>query len=669
MSIDGQRIPEHHSDNIKKTLTKDDVQENWDEVERETIQLHFSFSGGEWQYSDIIRRVQDWLLSETSIRKIGFSTIENFIRSRRTDIEIYLSKLFIVPSSPLLKYGGTLQKKNYFSSTILDPFEVEDLLSDIFSSNTSFGSRLPDTIISKEDLLDFYQTLERQGTSLSDGGDSCFSLMVPEDSHLFLESLTTKRPSGVSLYIKVNHQEDNENVLLFLATETHKRNTIGVLFNDNLRENTISDVSSLEHIGPSPGYIGEKTNISCPSFYINLAEIMKNSHNYEDYLKKVYNASFYATVLANITLFQEEGYLNENTYGYISEKIRENTLKYRPILISLCSFHGALILCDIDYESDVAFQILEESQSALTLGSMKASAQWMLLATKKERIPYSLEPMRAIAQLSNEKIRDYFPNDLLFSINEALREHGCLFNSITTGQTIDRHISLLTHSSSYGLSPISSIETSYIKQGGEKILLFPLELFDHNGRMTCDLQQLSTQTLTHISPRHQIRINATVQKFCPVGVHTPIFCPEEMTVSDFVDLYTFARSQGLKTVTLIRGHFKQVDCSMIIKEEKRFMPTAKIYVIPEFGRIALGKDAEEVFVTAGNDSMPESLFDTVPTAAQSQEYLIRTIIKSLITLQQKEYFCKQGFSFQDQHFESIVQLISHLVTMHFKREG
>lgn len=541
-----------------KTLTYDEIITNWRYVETAVVQQQFSNSEDEVTFRDVLTRIVGWLLDASLLRETMQKDIAQFIISRHDSLKADLLAKRIVPSSQILKYGGTShERKNYFSSTALGDVQNydTDFLNRAYECGTVCGLSLPQAAVG----FDTENSYERLGLMpLPKKRKGSLAVTLSEDSVDIEDFIHSSHHLGISPYVKMEHKS-NSNVTGPIAMEVHKGNNLGLIFGDNLKTNSpLPPQLDPFFVSAYPGYIGVE-NSSCPTFYVNLPEILKTSKNYNDYLKRLHKISFNAAILANIILCQTEGYL--------SEEIRENTLKYRPIMIGMLGLHGAMIRCDVNYESEEALQFAEETQASITLGTMAASSRLMCLATKRDRVACRASWLVEIANECSLILNDYFSTKSIINhIASAMEQHGCLYNGMTTGQVPDPYVNSVVHSMSYGISPLSSIEMT-VEVEDRSLTLFPLEIFDNTGTMTCDLDVLNQHTSGYISPEYQLDIVRQIQKFCHAGVFKPILCPENITVNEITQLFDRAEELGLRTVLIYRQDTTLLERDEIIIEE------------------------------------------------------------------------------------------------------
>ena len=688
-----------------ETLTYEDLQENWRKVEEEVVHQQFSEHEAEHSYQHVRDRVINWLLNEANILDTLPKDLANFMVSRHDALKSDLLTNRIIPSSPILKYGGTRHpKKNYFSSTALEDITSYnyDFIEEAYTLGTICGARFPQAAVGV-DVESIYTDLGEDVPSLRQRKGS-FAVTLSEDSIDLDRFIHSEHHFGISPYVGLTNK-CNDTIVSPIAIEVHSGNNIGLIFGRNLKEMSPFP-TSLEpfFLSAFPGYIG-MANSSCPTFYANLPEIISTSKDYNDFLRRLHKVAFNATLLANIVLFQEEGYL--------SEEIKNVSLKYRPVIVSMLGLHGAMMRCDVNYESEEALQFAEQSQASILLGSMAASSRLMVLSSKRDRVACRSSWLVEGANKCSESLNGCFATKAIINhISSAMEKHGCLFNGLTTGQVPDPYVNAMAHSLSYGISPITSIETT-VQVGGEDIVLFPVEIFDRAGNMTCDLQILQEHTSSFISPDYQLQIVKKIQQFSHAGVFKPILCPTDITVQDLVRLFHQAEEAGLKTVTFSREDFSLQEREVILEDEPKdnledepddeviIATTIKeleshVSEIPDdnIGEIPMGEEVRNAKIYTlqtptgickiilGDDAT--DMFVDIPGAPGPTKNLIITLVRLISFLLQdlndhvrqsvadilvcEDFQSEERYRFGDKEFCSLPQSIGHILLKHLEGE-
>ena len=400
-------------------MTYEDILHNWGLLEQDVVESVFG-TRNERTYDHVIKRVSDWIGSRKA-QSATPSQVSELYASHKDGIKQFLLSKYIIPSTPILKFGGTRRKNpNYFSYYIFsdDSFEQMKELKSKPQSGIEFGYQFS---LSNE-------TEGKVRDALDNMDSSNVGITVREDGSS-LQELTKIKNCHTRKNLVYYHEVDLNKV----SNELRKGKRYGLTFGQNIKKGSIiPDVLKGYNTTARPGYIGPQ-DTACPMFYLNLSALLDSSKDYESYLSRVYKAAFFAAILGNVVLFQEE--------GYMLEKIAENTMKYRPVGVGFLGLHSAMLRCDIDYESEDAVYFLKQTQASLCLGSVSASCEIMKKSSKVERVGCKVENLarmvhRCRMHMEGEEVNFGHMN----AITTALEQHGCMYNLVTSVQGYDTHL-------------------------------------------------------------------------------------------------------------------------------------------------------------------------------------------------------------------------------------
>jgi hypothetical protein len=515
-----------------QTLYYDDIVHNWGVLERHIVSK-ICGSKGESTYDHVIGRVSTWLLSKSVHKNIP----ENFMNMYRLDTAVFsqlLTDRHIIPSSPILSHAGTnLDNKNYFSYYNLKDYEV---FSHICSINT-YNSGVE---------VGYHPTLQRETTedivqSFNEEIRPNMGIRVREDGSLFERVVREKTGPKERSLIYYHDLPNLDPVVMSIGSGK----TLGLAFAQNVkRQGIFSDAVEAYYTTPNPGYLGPN-NTACPMFYVNAPGIIDTANDFTGYLTAVNKAGYYATLLANLILFQKEGYLHED--------VMPATLKYRPVGVGIMGLHAAMIKCDVPYEGELGIEFASQTQKCLTLGTMAASCKLMNLSTKSKRIGHKGERLNSLAERCMNGIEEGVTLSHVDDIKKALGTHGCMYNLTTTVQGYDRNLPRLVGVSTEGIEPLQSIEMHCTVNEENDLALFPLEIFDARHQMTCNMYALKEQTAPYISTEYKINLIKTLQSFSHSPIASTIVIPTEMSHNRVVALIEDAYNAGLFHVKFRKG--------------------------------------------------------------------------------------------------------------------
>jgi hypothetical protein len=547
-------------------LTYQNVCQNWQTYEEFLVTSYFA-KKDEKTYKDLITRVTSWCLNSKRMHDTLPENLYQISQDAKHLLEWSLHSNHIVPSVPILKHGGT-GEGTYFASVALGDFDFSlkekfELIKDIYDFSATCGANFKTGFPSDRAYDVFFDDTTRAVSAIAKRKGSFATVLSSRvsDWEYYIFSPHKKGIAPV-LEIDEDDKERRSYVLSKVAESLVLGNNVGCFFRKNYQDQTpIPLPLNPGKLSALPGYIG-LAETSPPVLYVNVAEIMRGAENYEEYLKRVSMISSRATLLANILLYQQEGYL--------SDMLRENTLKHRPICIGITGLHGAMIRCDVDYESDEGLQLAKETQAALLLGTLKQSAQIMITSTKHQRIGCRAENIWKAADTSADLLKDSFDSfGLLNDLKNAMEKHGCIYNIVTTAQCSDPQASSLIHSMTPGVGPLSSIERQIsLEKDGEKISLVPKEIFDEAGEMTCDLSLLHQQTSPYIAPEFQLQFVSEMQRFCHGGIHRVISCPKSFGEETIIRLLNQAEGLGISHLSLSVGDYEILERDVVSAQEE-----------------------------------------------------------------------------------------------------
>lgn len=515
------------------TMSYEDIVHNWGVLERYILDTEFKNTETR-NYQELVKRVSQWIMSDEVLKHVP-EAIRSFISGYRQSYQQFLEVGYVVPSSAILRYAGTDEKdKNYFSYYLASTLEKFVDLSAHACSGTEIGYQSPLDQETDSDLHDVITALSSPDVSVTVREDG--SLM---DSFLRVTDDTVQR--NFIFYHEVLDQ-------LGIARSICAKQTVGISFAQNFKKKSIISDSILPfYTTANPGYMGPN-GTACPMFYINVSEIIASSEDFTTYLQKVNEASFIAALLANIVLVQPDGFLDESMI--------EKTLKYRPVGVGIFGLHAAMIRCDVPYESDVGIEFAEQTQASVTLGTMTASAELMMLSSKTLRVSHKPDILtnlvfkcESVLSSDLDQLVDYTP------LKESIRKHGCLYNLTTTVQGYDPILSRLLHVSTEGVEPLSSIEMIKDVHDEQSVILFPLEIFDNQHNMTCNLHALKEQTFPYVSMPYKIRLLSRIQDFSHSPVASALIAPVNMDALKIVELIKHAVSSGLYHIKIRLGTY------------------------------------------------------------------------------------------------------------------
>ena len=525
-------------------MSYEDIVHNWGVLERYVIDTQFKNTSAR-NYYDLVKRVSDWLLLDETKKHLP-EAIRPFIEQHENIGKDYLECRYIVPSSPLLRCTGIDEAdKNYFSYYHVPTFDkfVELSSHALPGTEISYQPNLQDEV--KEDLYDAISALSSPDISVT----------VREDGNVMDSFLRVSSDTVQRNFIFYHEVLDQINVARGICADK----CLGLTFIQNfIQHNIISDNVMPFYVSSTPGYMGPNETV-CPMFYINAAHIVATSTDYTQYLEKINHAAFLAVLMANIVLIQPDGYLDESFI--------EPTMKFRPIGVGIMGLHAAMIRCDVNYMSDVGLEFIDQTLSCLSLGAMTASAELMMLSSKSLRISHKADFLSNLL-FKCESVLNTDINIIDYTVlKDSIRKHGCLYNLTTTVQGYDPFLADLLCVSTPGVEPLVSIEMSKKIHDEQSVILFPLEIFDNDHNMTCNLYELKEHTFPYITPKYKIKLLSHIQKFSHSPVGSTLIVPKNMEAIEVVDLIRTSVAYGLYHIKIRQGNHFLLENSDIKENE------------------------------------------------------------------------------------------------------
>lgn len=296
----------------------------------------------------------------------------------------------------------------------------------------------------------------------------------------------------------------------------------------------------------------------CNLLSINVTKLAE-TNTADTILDAIAEASYLASILGTIIIYQKD--------GYPSDEIMNNSIEYRPVGLGMLGLHGAMIRLGIKYNSLSGYELAESVQSAIALGSMTASAY--MIEEHNIAVPCRKDWLINFVNNCKKKFYQYDIDTIL----NAIEKYGSLYNLVTTVQAPTGSISQLVHSASNGIEPLYSINTTRkvkdLDKGFIDFELYPLEIFNDEGDIVVDLNELEGSLAHTMTAEDQMKLMAGVQKLCHTAISKTINVPEETTIDQIKEIIRSAfYKYKLKCITIYRDSSKAIQIlNRNIKEE------------------------------------------------------------------------------------------------------
>ncbi|OGQ99578.1 MAG: hypothetical protein A2521_16935 [Deltaproteobacteria bacterium RIFOXYD12_FULL_57_12] len=410
--------------------------------------------------------------------------------------------------------------------------------------------------------VSFAKGYSQLSSRISQGGKRRGALMIQADwdIHDIREFITFKGDnpglySGCNISINVTDERfwNDDSLLTLIAEYIWKSGDPGLLFTQKSLDNTpVPRKFNPVYSNPCGEYLSTR-DTACNLLTVSLPRCL--AKNYNDYLLSVAETARLAAAAGNEIL---------DMGGFPPiDRIRENTLKFRPIGIGFTGLQQAMNFFAISYaDEEAAPAFAKATQLALMLGSMQGSldyAKFSASAKKKLEVrEWNMEYADRIQHEALDFSRESLPKKASWQnrINRmfaTVKELGGLYNSVTTSQAPTGSISQLLRVACTGIEPyFSLVQTRKVKDADDswkEFTLVPLEFYDY------DLQKLTWvegQTAHKITPLQQIRILEACQTFNHTAVSKTINLPADTSVEDIREMLLLARDSRLKGITMFR---------------------------------------------------------------------------------------------------------------------
>lgn len=419
---------------------------------------------------------------------------------------------------------------------------------------------------------------------ISQGGKRRGALMIQGDWDMkdIREFVTFKgdepgKYTGCNVSVNVTDDKfwDDKDLVKLVAEYIWKSGDPGLLFTKKSLANTpVPAKYNPVYSNPCGEYLSTK-DTACNLLTLSLPAILADT--VQEFLDRVFENARLAAIAGNEIL---------DLGGFPPiERIKENTLKFRPIGIGFTGLQRAMNHFNVSYtDAEKAPEFAKATQLALMLGSMQGSLDYGK-KHKLEAREWNMSYVGKIEAAAMDFIVDNGENFNLVGwakkcegLFAELKKLGGLYNSVTTSQAPTGSISQLLHVACTGIEPyFSMVQTRKVKDlddSWKEFTLVPLEFYGYSDEK---IKWVEEQTAHCITPEQQIRILESVQCFNHTAVSKTINLPAETTVEDILAILEHARHSNLKGITMFR------DSSMegVLSDGAKKAPAAAAAVIEQ----------------------------------------------------------------------------------------
>jgi ribonucleoside-diphosphate reductase alpha chain len=492
-----------------------------------------------------------------------------------------LQKGLFITATPFLMNGGNpyTRRKGYYScyplGNVKDSteaiFDMERDLVTIFQHSGGGGIdvshiRPKGTSVDRgqgtaSGPVSFAKGYSHLSARISQGGKRRGALMIQADYNIkdIKELITFKgdKPgvyTGCNVSVNVTDEKfwKDEELIQLIAEYIWKSGDPGLLFTQKSLDNTpVPKKYNPVFSNPCGEYLSTQ-DTACNLLTVNLTKCLDSE--FSDYLANVYEGARLAAIAGN-------NILDMGGFPPI-DRIKKNTLKFRPIGIGFTGLQHAMNHFNISYADEHdAPQFAKSTQLVLMLGSMQGSIDYAEFKKSKGK---ELEPRKWNMKYVNKirKEAEGFVSELpekttwlkhIKRIFDTVKKQGGLYNSVTTSQAPTGSISQLMRVACTGVEPyFSMIQSRRVKDADgswKEFTLVPVEFYDYDENK---LDWVESQTAHNITPLQQIRILEACQTFNHTAVSKTINLPAHTTVDDIKEMLFIARNSKLKGITMFR---------------------------------------------------------------------------------------------------------------------
>ena len=506
--------------------------------------------------------------------------------------------------------------------------------------------------------VSFAKGFSQLSARISQGGKRRGALMIQADWDIkdVKEFITFKgdnpgRYTGCNISLNVTDEKfwDNEELTNLVAEYIWKSGDPGLLFTQKSLANTpVLAKHNPVYSNPCGEYLSTK-DTACNLLTISLPKCLAKSQ--ADFLANVFAAARLAALAGNEVL---------DLGGFPPiDRIRKNTLKFRPIGIGFTGLHHAMNHFAVSYADEHEAPLFAKStQLALMLGSMQGSLDYagFARAEQGEKLKPQEWNREYIDKIENEAL-SFIQTDMPVkkvwmrqakAIFATVKQLGGLYNSVTTSQAPTGSISQLLRIACTGVEPyfsmIQSRKVKDVDDSWKEFTLVPLEFYSYDEKK---LDWVAGQTAHQIDPYQQIRILEACQAFNHTAVSKTVNLPAETTVEEITRILHYARKSNLKGITMFRDSSmegvlsdgcrnEESGCDFSDLDERRgstfkFRGPAPLYVTANRGK---NGHVREVFLNTTKSGstlhgMSEALGRVISVALQHDYRLVGKIARTL----------------------------------------
>ncbi len=452
-----------------------------------------------------------------------------------------------------------------------------------------------------------------------------------------------------------------------IAEGTHACGDPGVQFDTTINNwHTCPNSERINASNPCSEYMFINDS-SCNLASLNLRSFMNSDRtfNIEDFERAV-----------RLTAIAQD--LEFDNSSFPTEKIAENSHKFRPLGMGYANLGSLVMSLGLPYDSDEARAIAASITALMTGKAYETSTEMAEKLGTFEEYEKNKEPMLNVIHKHKDALktidRTKLPKGLENILDRAektwdkVEERGRIYgfrNAQATVLAPTGTIGFMMDCDTKGVEPeIGLVQTKLLAEGGTLTLVngtVPLALrnlgYDDNQIKTITNYIRENQTVEEseikpehlaifdcankpkigkrtISPMGHIKMMAAVQPFLSGAISKTVNMPEEATVEDIADTYMEAWRLGLKAVAIYRDKTKRMQ-PLSFEEKKleeklqqpvrRKLPNTRNAIVHKFEVGPTGSGEGYITIGKYDDGKPGELFITMSKEGSTVGGLMDTI--------------------------------------------
>ncbi len=318
----------------------------------------------------------------------------------------------------------------------------------------------------------------------------------------------------------------------------------GIQFHDRMnKDNPVPSLGEIVSTNPCSEF-SSINSTSCNLASLNLVKYLTEFEGELTFNTDLFNKDIKVLITAMDILIEAA--------DYPTPKIREMTIKTRPLGLGYSNLGGCLMLLGLPYDSEegrsFAANITKQMTRAAYDQSIKLAEQ---LGSFEAFEKNKKQCLKIISRLT----------DASYKIDDDINEFG-LRNSQLTLLAPCGTIGLAMDCDSTGIEPLFALKSKKLLAGGGTLEIIPRCV----QKATSNLQSVY-KTANEIHWKDHINMMAAVQPYLSGSISKTVNMPSDCKTQDVFDAYKYAWEKGLKSLAIYRDGSKDLQPLTQVKEE------------------------------------------------------------------------------------------------------